>query len=228
MRSIRKTRAFLFVLTFALGGIIFISGAVIAILFINKIPDKVLAIANQWVIEKDAVNSSLKFYYNDQAPSMTISTAGRVTATSFAGDGSALTNVGGVPSGAVMFFNSTVCPSGWSELTSARGRYIVGLPLSGTLGGTAGTALTNLENRSVGQHNHFISDPGHFHYFNHITGYGLINPFLSCCGSWNLMYNPSWGTLTTLYSTTNISIQNSGSVAGTNAPYLQLLACQKT
>lgn len=34
---------------------------------------------------------------------------------------------GGVPTGAVMAFNATVCPTGWSEFTDARGRVVVGL-----------------------------------------------------------------------------------------------------
>src|SRR5688500_7198572 len=50
----------------------------------------------------------------------------------------------GAPAGAVSFFNLAACPSGWTELTGARGRYLVGVPSGGTLGGTAGTALTNL------------------------------------------------------------------------------------
>jgi len=73
---------------------------------------------------------------------------------SFAGEWKEPGGVGGIPSNTVIFYNGTSCPSGWTELTSARGRYLVGLPLSGTLAGTAGTALSNLENRPVGQHNH--------------------------------------------------------------------------
>jgi len=49
---------------------------------------------------------------------------------------------GAIPSGAVIFFNLASCPQGWRELTSARGRYIVGLPAGGTLGATVGTALS--------------------------------------------------------------------------------------
>jgi hypothetical protein len=37
------------------------------------------------------------------------------------------------PAGAVMFFNLATCPPGWTELVSARGRYLVGLPSAGTL-----------------------------------------------------------------------------------------------
>jgi hypothetical protein len=86
---------------------------------------------------------------------------GNVTAGTFTGDGSALTNL--IPSGAVMFFNLNSCPVGWSELTQARGRYIVGLPESGTLGGTAGTALSDIEDRTVGRHNHTVVTDTHIH-----------------------------------------------------------------
>ena len=46
------------------------------------------------------------------------------------------------PAGAVMFFNLASCPAGWSELAAAQGRYLVGVPGGGTLGGTSGTGGT--------------------------------------------------------------------------------------
>ncbi len=52
-----------------------------------------------------------------------------------------------VPSGAVMLFDLAACPIGWSELTDAQGRAIVGLPSAGTLKGTVGVALTDVEDR---------------------------------------------------------------------------------
>lgn len=60
------------------------------------------------------------------------------------------------PSGSVMFFNLAACPTGWSELADARGRALVGVPASGSLGGTVGAPLGNLENRN---HSHAV-DPG--------------------------------------------------------------------
>jgi hypothetical protein len=76
-----------------------------------------------------------------------------------------------VPSGAVMYFNLPSCPSGWTEVTDAQGRAIVGLPSGGTLSGTVGTGLTNLEDRS---HSHSVnlgipstsSAGGHLHSVN--------------------------------------------------------------
>jgi hypothetical protein len=43
---------------------------------------------------------------------------GTLTATKFAGDGSALTGVGGFPSGTVMLFVQTAAPTGWTKSTT--------------------------------------------------------------------------------------------------------------
>ena len=59
-----------------------------------------------------------------------------------------------VPQGAVMSFNLSSCPSGWTEVTDAQGKAIVGLPSGGTLAGTVGSPLTNLENRT---HTHEVN-----------------------------------------------------------------------
>ena len=123
--------------------------------------------------------------------------------------------VAGVPSGFVGFFNLGVCPSGWTALVAAQGRYLVGLPSAGTLAGTAGTALTNLENRAVGQHNHGITDPGHAHSI----------PASGSTASENAGGHTGSGS--TGSAGTGLTINNTGAVVGTNAPYLQLLVCQK-
>ena len=49
-----------------------------------------------------------------------------------------------MPAGTVAYFNRASCPSGWSALASAQGRFLVGLPAGGTLAGTVGSALANL------------------------------------------------------------------------------------
>lgn len=125
------------------------------------------------------------------------------------------------PAGMVAFFNLASCPAGWTEFTTARGRYIVGLPLSGTLAGTAGTALTDLENRAVGQHNHTITDPGHSHTRPNLLTTGAGKDYTATGGF-------ATGTVGSNSSATGITIDNAGTVAGTNAPYIQLLACQKS
>lgn len=123
-----------------------------------------------------------------------------------------------IPPGAVMSFNLSSCPAGWSEFTSARGRYIVGTPLGGNVATTTGTALSNQENRAVGQHTHTINDPGHTHTgMTEITSSGSYG-----AGGSTHYYANSGGS-----NDTGITVNNSGSVAGTNAPYVQLLTCQK-
>lgn len=160
----------------------------------------------------------------------------------------ALENKPAIPAGTVAYFNLSSCPSEWTEVTSARGRYIVGLPLSGTLAGTDGTALSNLEDRPVGQHSHTastgssgnhshsISDPGHTH--RGVQGGSVWEDIATA----NWYPNPAGndqGRRITMPATTGISINSSGdhghavtvgnfgSVAGTNAPYIQFLVCQK-
>jgi hypothetical protein len=130
-----------------------------------------------------------------------------------------------VPAGAVMFFSLGSCPSGWSEFTSVRGRYIVGLPSGGTLAGTVGTALSDQENRAVGKHNHSIIDPAHEHTLpTRSIGDGSLAssmPQGSSESSGSIANDPINS------ATTDVTINDTGSVAGTNAPYIQLLSCQK-
>jgi len=124
-------------------------------------------------------------------------------------------------SGAVMFFNLASCPSGWSELTAARGRYVVGRPSGGTLAGTQGTQLSNLESRAVGQHLHPINDSGHTHSMEAVADYARC-----CFYNGSSIYDTLDGGSTGSSYTGITQTQNTGS-SGTNAPYIQLLICQK-
>ena len=123
-----------------------------------------------------------------------------------------------IPSGAIMAFDLDSCPSGWTELTSARGRYIVGLPSGGTKGTTIGTALSNGEDRTVGKHNHGITDPGHFHSYNDAMNANAANVAAGTQGT----VGSNTGS-----KVTDITINDAGSVDGTNAPYIQYLICRK-
>jgi hypothetical protein len=148
-----------------------------------------------------------------------------------------------VPTGAVMFFNLSSCPSGWSDLPAAQGRYVVGLDTGGTLAATVGSPLSDMENRAVGQHGHSISDPGHNH--GGATG-GVANwtgntdptfDFTSTGAACTraLMYGNPDGCYNSFSahnhsiasSVTGVTVANAGAVAGTNAPYVEFRICQK-
>jgi hypothetical protein len=119
-------------------------------------------------------------------------------------DGSVQSTAATFPSGAILFFASATCPGGWSEYTAARGRYIVGLNPGGTLGGTSGTALSDLENRPAGQHTHNYS-------VKWVYGGSEI----------------ASGGYARFQDETRTTDSGNGLVAGTNAPYIQLLVCKK-
>lgn len=150
--------------------------------------------------------------YNTTTKQLEIFSDGAWKASSGGGDS--------LPKGTIAFFNLPLCPSGWTEKTELKGRYPIGLPNSGTLGQSIGTALTNGEDRPVGQHNHGVTDPGHGHVLNYMR-YDIAG------GLGGDAYRHQSGGVSTDIAYTGISIKNSGSVAGTNAPYLQLLACEK-
>ena len=147
-----------------------------------------------------------------------------------------------MPTSTIAYFNLTSCPSGWAELTGARGRYVVGLPSGGTLAGTAGTALTNLEDRPTGQHNHGTSDPGHAHgksdpghsHALSIMSAGTTQGGVGWINNTHNTDKPAQATrsnttgITISSATTGISVSNTGTTAGTNAPYTELLICQKS
>ncbi len=141
---------------------------------------------------------------------------------------------GGVPTGGVMFFNLAACPTGWTELTAARGRVITGLPLSGTLAGTVGTAFTNLEDRT-----HTHTGPSHTHaqngsaYGNGCNGStpGAQTSASSLSGgSLRSDQDAGCGGTTKYYVSTGVSASGTDATGATSAtpPYIQLLACQKS
>lgn len=184
------------------------------------------------------------------------------------------------PPGAVMFFNLDSCPDGWTELTDAQGRVVVALPGGGVLGAMVGTALSDQENRPVGQHahtvndpghghtvydpghshavndpghSHTITDPGHWHFLesNHtlivkgdwggykygspkFADYNIGEPYSDSAvtnisintGHTNITLNSNTTGVSVLNNTTGVAVEEAGAVAGTNAPYIQLLVCR--
>ena len=136
---------------------------------------------------------------------------------------------------------STYTPTSWSEVTTARGRCIVGVPSGGTDGATQGTALTDNQNKSKSiAHTH--TGPSH----SHLQGFGFIGEF-----SWNNTFTHGTGAVVTInrymtnqttypaYDTPNIQTKVDGtgntSAMSANATvatsdilaYVQLMAIKK-
>lgn len=67
---------------------------------------------------------------------------------------------GGVPTGAIMAFDLTTCPSGWSEYTPARGRFLRGID-NGAGNDPSGTrAPGNVQADELKSHNHAAGQSG--------------------------------------------------------------------
>lgn len=121
-----------------------------------------------------------------------------------------------IPTGTVAFFNLGSCPVGWSESSEVKGRYAVGLSSRGTLGGTVGTPLTNLEDRKTPPHSHFLR------WLNTLGIAG--NNFYAQI----IMGNDNKVLASTGEKAANvITRQDPGFKNGTIAPYIQLLGCKK-
>ncbi len=132
-----------------------------------------------------------------------------------------------VPLGTIAYFDLDACPTGWTEVTDARGRYLVGEPAGGTRGFSSmtGQSLTSQENRSVGQHNHDLIDPGHTHGFPSL----IYNGAFYSGNSYAIAGSSLDSTASSIRSSkTGITINPVGLIPGTNAPYIQYLICKKT
>jgi hypothetical protein len=129
------------------------------------------------------------------------------------------------PAGAIVYFNRTTCPSGWTEFVNGRGRYLVSLSPGGTLNGTVGTPLTNLQNRATGQHTHAVNDPGHLHVVDYDTE--QLGNLGNTIGGTRQSGGSDSGHKNSASALTGITIANAGTVPGTNAPYVQMLGCRK-
>ena len=159
--------------------------------------------------------------------------------------------------GAVVFFQLNDCPSGWSFMDGSaagvpnmRGMYVVGSAGSSVGQSPAGiTPLTDRQNRPAGIHTHTVPSLGvtatapaqyyiaTYHYLDKDTWYavavgGNAWPAISmdqATPSFVSDAPASTDTGTITGGTTWSGTYSTGSAGtpGTNAPYIQLLACQK-
>ena len=154
------------------------------------------------------------------------------------------------PTGEVASFDLANCPAGWSEMTEARGRAIVGRPTNGTLRGTVGEALGDLEDRAHahvvplnvtktslgGQHSHLMDPPTGFSSEFEASSVGVSlrtdgNRYIIGLKlhSHRVNYDPFADQLTGEHTHGVVLPGTQTTVARTSdvIPYLQLLSCRK-
>jgi hypothetical protein len=142
-----------------------------------------------------------------------------------------------MPVEGIVWFNTGSCPSGYSEVTAARGRIIVGLNPGGTNGATAGpAALSNLGTISVSSispHVHSLSSLGstagagdHAHNIpvtspGAVSNIGLNTSTPSGSGQTDSVLDHSHSFSGTTASTGSAS-------AEVTTPYIQYIVCKRT
>lgn len=149
----------------------------------------------------------------------------------------------GIPTGAVMYFNLTSCPDGWSPIAEGQGRVLVGIPPAGGLGATVGSPLSDGGSRvitDVPSHQHTVnpapistnSSGEHTHnlHLENMLSYGTYAVAGSENNAGGYYTLPTYASGAHSHSvdvpSTSTSITGSGQVNVT-MPYLQLLICEK-
>lgn len=130
------------------------------------------------------------------------------------------------PAGQVAYFDTAACPAGWTSYAAAAGRYLVATPAGGERGAAVGTALGDRENRATGIHTHVLTDPGHTHAVPYDNEMYSVPDQDTLAGTERVGGDDD-RQATTIGAQTGITIAAAGTVDGTNAPYLQLIACRK-
>lgn len=153
-----------------------------------------------------------------------------------------------IPHGTVAFFKLESCPAGWTLLEELQGRYVVGLPEQGELAARVGQPLTNRENRMVSlhdhalsqvdAHSHTLSDAGEHTHAYSSTNNGPLHDNRSNFRGGAERFGTVGNKTTSGAGAHNHGLraagahghelEAAGTVSGTTAPYLQLLACEKS
>jgi len=122
-----------------------------------------------------------------------------------------------VPSGTVAFVDTGNCPGGYTEETLLRGRHLVGVPASGTVGGTLGTAQTDLQDAALT----LAQLPAHAH--QQTVQSGALATLASAVGTGIGDTGTGGG------AADNTDTQGSGSnVRSSLVPYAQLKGCKRS
>jgi hypothetical protein len=110
-----------------------------------------------------------------------------------------------VPAGAVMAFDLTACPEGWTPLADAQGRVIVGTGGALARNAKVGADQVTLSSAQMPAHTHSVTDPGHAHTVDNTINYGLP-PVFSTAGNQGV----GQASISSRNATTGISLQSTG------------------
>jgi len=150
-------------------------------------------------------------------------------------DGTGCPSLNSIPAGAVMAFDLSACPTGWTELVSARGRTIVGLNPGDasfdTQGETGGEKTHTLTINEMPSHNHGLFSGSSF--WDSTVGFAWANPNNYVLGM-AVMYNyaSQYSALDyykTVTSNGQILMEETGGNQPHNnlQPYITLIYCKK-
>ncbi len=148
--------------------------------------------------------------------------------------------------GMIAFFNLRSCPGGWESYIDGKGRYFVAIDEKGALGKMVGNALGDSEHRIVGKHTHDLRPSGdHDHQIGSAGAHSHNIKRTDSDGSGNFVkwtamgspHNKSYGAgideapnhahSLSASGEHEHAVLEAGQQNGTNAPYIQLLACIK-
>lgn len=145
----------------------------------------------------------------------------------------------GVPSGAVMAFDLNSCPSGWSAMSTAQGRFIVGTGGGYSRGNTGGANTVALTVAQMPSHTHSVDPPAtntsvagnHRHSIINNTNVHAASG-VGSGSSWMGTTGSNTGYAGEHTHSVDIPAFNSGSAGSGQAhenrpPYLALLYCRK-
>jgi hypothetical protein len=129
---------------------------------------------------------------------------------------------GNIPTGAVMAFDLTSCPTGWTEYTSAQGRNIIGKNATYPYQSTGGAATEVINTSELPSHAHAQSGTVNVNASYSANGDNI--------GSGTQVAGPVYSGKTRLTATLS---GNTGATGGGNAipimdPYIALLYCKKS
>lgn len=89
---------------------------------------------------------------------------------------------GGPPRGAMIFWDATTCPTGWTQVTTYNGRFPRGASSAGTTGGASTHTHTSAHTHTGGSYSTTANDHSHYYSGSEYTDSSGTNHAASGCG----------------------------------------------